>query len=154
MPMRSRPAKTAGSPWIWIGVGFLMPFDLSALSTGSGKRISLNDLIGGGTSSPSTRMCHLSRTACRSSSDIARMCDGGRHPVAIESLYSTPLASSLTDMSGLYELSMEERMLVSSTTFSSSLESGTTAPLASAAARSSSSERFLLACAAVWSVGR
>mmetsp|Transcript_3020 Transcript_3020/g.6843 ORF Transcript_3020/g.6843 Transcript_3020/m.6843 type:complete len:288 (-) Transcript_3020:272-1135(-) len=101
MPIMSLPASTAGKPWIWMGVGFLMPFSCRVRRIGSGKRMSLNDLIGGGMSSPSTRMCHLSRIPWHSSSLILRMCEGGRQPVDIESLYSTPLASSLTDISGL-----------------------------------------------------
>ena len=54
----------------------------------------------------------------------------------------TPVASSLTDMSGLKPLSIEVRMFVSSFAASSSLESVTCAPAASSSARSSRSERF------------
>ena len=58
------PESTAGIPWIWIGVGFRMPFARRHSRMGSGYLMSLNDLIGGGTSSPSTRMCHCKKT-CR-----------------------------------------------------------------------------------------
>ena len=53
--------------------------------TGSGKRISRKDLMGGGMSSPSTRMCHLSRVSWCCTSSSARMCGGGRQVVDIES---------------------------------------------------------------------
>ena len=56
------PESTAGIPWIWIGVGFRMPFARRHSRMGSGYLMSLNDLIGGGTSSPSTRMCHCKKT--------------------------------------------------------------------------------------------
>ena len=56
------PERTAGIPWIWIGVGFRMPFARRHSRMGSGYLMSLNDLIGGGTSSPSTRMCHCKKT--------------------------------------------------------------------------------------------
>mmetsp|Transcript_6032 Transcript_6032/g.13284 ORF Transcript_6032/g.13284 Transcript_6032/m.13284 type:complete len:273 (+) Transcript_6032:1011-1829(+) len=86
IPIKSRPDSNAGMPWIWIGVGFLMPLSRNAFSTGSGNRISLNDLMGGGMPSPSTRMCHLSRIAWSSSSLMFRTCAGGLHPVAIDSV--------------------------------------------------------------------
>eukprot|EP00967_Tisochrysis_lutea_P107756 scaffold166484_cov33-Tisochrysis_lutea.AAC.1 len=63
MPIMSRPERMTGRPWIWIGVGFLIPLESRWSRTGSGNRISLKLLIGGGMSSPSTNMCHLSRTA-------------------------------------------------------------------------------------------
>ena len=155
MPIMSRPARIAGSPWIWIGVGLWIPFDASAASTAGGKRMSRNDLIGGGGSSPSTRMCHLSRIACRSASLVARMRAGGRHVAPIDSVYSTPFASSFTDISGFIWLSIDSRILPSSTTDSSSLDSSTIEPLASMSARSSSSERFFgLPASSVPSAGR
>ncbi|KAE8886790.1 hypothetical protein PF005_g13780 [Phytophthora fragariae] len=45
----------------------MMYLALSASSMAGGKRMYSNDLMGGGTSSPSTRMCHFLRTASHSS---------------------------------------------------------------------------------------
>ena len=88
----------------------LMPraFRLSMMHWG--KRMSLKDLIGGGSSSPSQRMCHLSRVSCLCSSVIARTCDGGVQPVSIDCEYVMPVASSCTDMSGLKLESIDERI--------------------------------------------
>lgn len=34
IPMMSRPASAAGMPWIWMGVGRLMPFSARTLQAG------------------------------------------------------------------------------------------------------------------------
>mmetsp|Transcript_29458 Transcript_29458/g.95030 ORF Transcript_29458/g.95030 Transcript_29458/m.95030 type:complete len:250 (+) Transcript_29458:1067-1816(+) len=142
MPIMSRPERMTGSPWIWIGVGFLIPLACKWSKTGWGKRISWKVLIGGGISSPSTRMCHLSRTACRSFSLISRMWRGGRQPVFITDVYCTPLASSLTLISGLCWLSIDCSTCTVSCLVASASERGTMLPLASFSARSSSSDSF------------
>ena len=40
IPIMSRPASTAGMPWIWIGVGLRMLLGGEDVDDGSGKRMS------------------------------------------------------------------------------------------------------------------
>mmetsp|Transcript_11956 Transcript_11956/g.25700 ORF Transcript_11956/g.25700 Transcript_11956/m.25700 type:complete len:222 (-) Transcript_11956:596-1261(-) len=72
MPIMSRPASATGRPWIWMGVGFLMPLASSTRSTAGGNFMSLKFAMGGGTSLPSIAMRKVSRICCRASSDIWR----------------------------------------------------------------------------------
>ena len=104
IPMMSRPLRITGRPWIWIGVGRAMPFRVSSSMMGRGNFISRNVLMGGGTSTPSTMMCHLFRTSSCSSSVSTRMCAGAFHPVTMECVYATSLESSWTDMSAFLSL--------------------------------------------------
>mmetsp|Transcript_24875 Transcript_24875/g.63018 ORF Transcript_24875/g.63018 Transcript_24875/m.63018 type:complete len:350 (-) Transcript_24875:120-1169(-) len=138
IPIRSRPASTAGRPWIWIGVGFRMPRALRCSRIAGGIRMSLKDLFGCGMSSPSTRMFHLLRISCASSSLMSRMCEGGVQPVVTDSKYTTPFASSATDMSGRIELSIDSRILRSSSSRSWASESLGSVLLAIISARWSS----------------
>ena len=51
-----RSPRMTGSPWIWIGVGRLIPLLLSCLRMASGKRMSSNANSGGGRALPSQMM--------------------------------------------------------------------------------------------------
>ncbi|RMX40748.1 hypothetical protein pdam_00015949 [Pocillopora damicornis] len=48
IPIMSLPVRTAGMPWICIGVGCVMPFFFSVFRTARGNFISLKVLMGGG----------------------------------------------------------------------------------------------------------
>mmetsp|Transcript_5595 Transcript_5595/g.16319 ORF Transcript_5595/g.16319 Transcript_5595/m.16319 type:complete len:246 (+) Transcript_5595:1160-1897(+) len=135
MPMRSRPERTAGRPWIWMGVGLRMPLALRWSRMGWGSRMSRKLLMGGGMSSPSTSICHLLRTSCCSSSDRSRISGGGRHPVCRDSVYTTPLASSATDMRGRMLFSMLSRISLSSASRCSCSVSAFSPPSARSCAR-------------------
>mmetsp|Transcript_13892 Transcript_13892/g.58836 ORF Transcript_13892/g.58836 Transcript_13892/m.58836 type:complete len:284 (-) Transcript_13892:237-1088(-) len=113
IPMMSRPLRITGRPWIWIGVGRAIPFRVSSSIMGLGNFISRKVLMGGGMSTPSTMMCHLSRTSSRSSSVSFRMCAGAFQPVSIDWVYATSLESSCTDMSAFLSL-IDLRMAASS----------------------------------------
>mmetsp|Transcript_17671 Transcript_17671/g.43698 ORF Transcript_17671/g.43698 Transcript_17671/m.43698 type:complete len:222 (+) Transcript_17671:568-1233(+) len=104
MPMMSRPDRMTGRPWIWMGVGLLMPFFVSWFRMGSGNFISLNVRMGGGISVPSTMMCHLSRTSTHSSSVMLRMCMGGFHPVSMDCVYLMSLECSDADISAFFSV--------------------------------------------------
>ncbi|GER48461.1 importin alpha isoform 4 [Striga asiatica] len=65
---------------------------------GSGNLMSLKFLMGGGTSSPSTIMCHCFRIVSQDFLGIFRICKGGFQPVTRGSVYVMPLASSRTDI--------------------------------------------------------
>ena len=94
MPTMSLPARATGRPCIWMGVGRRMFFAASASRMGAGNFMSRKDWMGGGMSSPSTRMCHLSLTASHAPSPWASSFRGHLQLVRKESLYSTPCASS------------------------------------------------------------
>mmetsp|Transcript_9686 Transcript_9686/g.40615 ORF Transcript_9686/g.40615 Transcript_9686/m.40615 type:complete len:404 (+) Transcript_9686:998-2209(+) len=102
MPMTSRPLRMAGKPWIWIGVGRVIPLRFSSSMMGFGNFISLNVLIGAGTSTPSTMMCHWSRNSSFCASVNARMCVGGFQPVSIDRVYLTSFESSDTDIRAFF----------------------------------------------------
>jgi hypothetical protein len=42
-----------------MGVGFVIPFDFKCSTIGCGNFISLNEVTGGGISSPSTKIAHF-----------------------------------------------------------------------------------------------
>lgn len=68
---------TVGIPWTWIGVGCTMPLRSRPARMARGNFIWANDLIGGGTSSPSTNIHSFFRTRLWRASDIAKMYCGG-----------------------------------------------------------------------------
>jgi hypothetical protein len=68
---------TVGIPWTWIGVGCTMPLRSRPARMARGNFIWANDLIGGGTSSPSTNIHSFLRTRLWRASDIAKMYCGG-----------------------------------------------------------------------------
>ena len=117
MPMTSRPERITGKPWIWIGVGRVIPLRLSSFRIGAGNFISLNVLMGGGMSTPSTMMCHFSRSSSHCSFDNARMCAGGFHPVSIDWVYETSFASSFADINAFFSLMLFRIAASSSASF-------------------------------------
>lgn len=68
---------TVGIPWTWIGVGCTMPLRSRPARMARGNFIWANDLIGGGTSSPSTNIHSFLRTRLWRASDIVKMYCGG-----------------------------------------------------------------------------
>ena len=73
------PTYTVGSPCIWIGVGVTIPFFFRPESMAFGNFISLKVLMGGGSSSPSTKICRVFLTFSWYASDNFRIQRGGRH---------------------------------------------------------------------------
>ena len=57
----SRPDSAAGMPWIWMGVGFLMPLDSRWRRMGGGSFMSRKEVRGGGRFWPSVAMWNESR---------------------------------------------------------------------------------------------
>mmetsp|Transcript_30873 Transcript_30873/g.73528 ORF Transcript_30873/g.73528 Transcript_30873/m.73528 type:complete len:336 (+) Transcript_30873:492-1499(+) len=135
MPIMSRPDRTTGRPCTWIGVGLVMFFDFRCSMTGCGKRISLNDVTGGGMSSPSTRIAHFFLTASCSLAFSFRTPHGGRQPVSIELSYSTPFASSFTLFSAVFMVMCLRMSCSSSSCFSGSAFSGMVARVLALAMR-------------------
>ncbi len=79
-----------------------MPFFLNASKIGFGNFISLNALIGGGGSLPSTSMCNFFQILWCLFSGMDMISLGGRQLVFIGSVYSTPLANSETPFKAVF----------------------------------------------------
>eukprot|EP01139_Manchomonas_bermudensis_P024667 Amastigsp_a843160_36.p4 type:complete len:194 gc:universal Amastigsp_a843160_36:602-21(-) len=85
-----------------MGVGRTIDLALRCAVIARGSFMAANDLIGGGTPSPSTTMLYLLRTASFSASERAAIQRGGRHVVGMLSAKATPDASSCTDRRALF----------------------------------------------------
>mmetsp|Transcript_17986 Transcript_17986/g.59058 ORF Transcript_17986/g.59058 Transcript_17986/m.59058 type:complete len:316 (-) Transcript_17986:871-1818(-) len=135
IPIISLPLRATGRPWTWMGVGRSMPLALSRSRVGFGNLMSLKSLIGGGTSSPSTMMCHFFLSLSLSSSVVSRRCLGGLQSVFIGSVYFTSLASSCTPIRAFF---CERSSSVCSSTSSVAFGASRSIPIFKSSAFSSS----------------
>lgn len=105
----------------------MIPFFFSASMITDGNFISTNDLIGGGTSSPSIDTRELFLIFSFSCSLLCKIYFGGVQLVFIFSVYTTPSARSLTGCKGMSCLTLSKISFSSSTIFSVSVFCGTVA---------------------------